>query len=202
MRMKIEPNLLFQNGVAIYYGPILTVQQAEEYYSTLRQTIPWKSDEVIIFGKRFVTTRKVAWYGDAPYQYRYSGKSRTAQQWTKGLFTLKAVVEGYLCEKFNSCLLNLYEHGGEGMGWHSDDETMLGKDPTIASISLGAERKFCFRHKRTSQTVSTILENGSLLVMKGSTQAYWQHCLPKSKKITQPRINLTFRTIVPINKLK
>jgi alkylated DNA repair dioxygenase AlkB len=116
-------------------------------------------------------------------------------EWTKELYELKEIVEKYAGTKFNSCLLNLYHNGNEGMGWHSDDEKPLGKSNTIASLSFGAERKFSFKHKQTKQIVSLVLEHGSLLVMTGTTQSNWLHSLPKSKNITQPRINLTFRTI-------
>ncbi|MDQ6667858.1 MAG: alpha-ketoglutarate-dependent dioxygenase AlkB, partial [Thermoproteota archaeon] len=98
--------------------------------------------------------------------------------------------------KFNSCLLNLYHNGDEGIAWHSDDEKPLGENSIIASLSFGAERKFSFKHKQTKQTISVVLEHGSLLIMKDATQTNWVHSLPKSKKITRPRINLTFRTIV------
>jgi alkylated DNA repair dioxygenase AlkB len=105
-------------------------------------------------------------------------------------------VERFSGDHFNSCLLNLYHDGSEGMGWHSDDERALGKDSSIASVSLGVERKFSFRHKETRETLSVMLEPGSLLVMKGATQRHWQHCVPKTKKVTTPRINLTFRSMV------
>jgi alkylated DNA repair dioxygenase AlkB len=110
---------------------------------------------------------------------------------------LRRKVEEHVGIKFNSCLLNLYHNGNEGMGWHSDDEESLGKNNTIASLSFGAERKFSFKHKhkQTKQTISLVLEHGSLLIMKDATQSNWLHSLPKSKNITQPRINLTFRII-------
>ena len=115
---------------------------------------------------------------------------------TPELATLKLLVEKLTNNSFNSCLLNLYHDGNEGMAWHSDDEKSLGKDSTIASISLGAEREFRLKHKRGEEKISVRLENGSLLVMKGSTQSHWLHCIPKSKKITTPRINLTFRSML------
>ncbi|MGC1927444.1 MAG: alpha-ketoglutarate-dependent dioxygenase AlkB [Candidatus Nitrosopolaris sp.] len=105
------------------------------------------------------------------------------------------MVEKLTETKFNSCLLNLYHNGSEGIAWHSDDEKSLEKNSTIASLSLGAERKFSFKHKQTKQTISLVLEHGSLLIMEDATQTYWLHSLPKSKKITGPRINLTFRTM-------
>ena len=190
-------NLLPGDGTVNYYGPILNPREALHYYQTLLETIPWESDKGMIAGRPFVTARKVAWYGNQRYSYAYSGTVKAALPWTNELLSLKAIIEGCAGVKFNSCLLNLYHHGSEGMGWHSDDEKMLGESPTIASLSLGAERKFSFRHKCNRQTLSLFLEDGSLLVMKDSTQAHWQHCILKSKKITTSRINLTFRTIVP-----
>jgi alkylated DNA repair dioxygenase AlkB len=159
------------------------------------QNTQWEKDEVIIFGKHITTKRKVAWYGDSKYLYTYSNTTKRALAWTKELSELKQIVEEYAGIKFNSCLLNLYHNGNEGMGWHSDDEESLGKNNTIASLSFGAERKFSFKHKQTKQIVSLVLEDGSLLIMKDATQSNWLHSLPKSKNITQPRINLTFRTI-------
>jgi alkylated DNA repair dioxygenase AlkB len=116
--------------------------------------------------------------------------------WTKELLELKKLVEEKCETKFNSCLLNLYHDGDEGMAWHSDDEKSLGKNTVIGSLSFGAVRKFSFKHKRTGEKRDTILDSGSLLVMKGETQTNWLHKLPKSTKIKHPRINLTFRTIV------
>ncbi|MFL6458431.1 MAG: alpha-ketoglutarate-dependent dioxygenase AlkB family protein [Nitrososphaeraceae archaeon] len=159
------------------------------------QNIHWEKDQVIIFGKNITTKRKVAWYGDSEYLYTYSSTTKRALAWKKDFFELKQIVEKYAETKFNSCLLNLYHNGNEGMGWHSDDEKPLGKNNTIASLSFGAERKFSYKHKQTKQTVSLVLEHGSLLVMKGATQRNWLHSLPKSKNTTQPRINLTFRTM-------
>jgi alkylated DNA repair dioxygenase AlkB len=189
-------NLLSRDGTVNYYGRILTPDEAHRYYEALLKTIPWKYDGAVIFGRHIVTARKVAWYGDADYSYTYSGTTKQALVWTRELLALKAIVEKLTGEKFNSCLLNLYHDGNEGMAWHSDDETSLVKNSTIASLSFGAERKFCFKHKQTQQVVSILLETGSLLVMKDATQTYWRHCLPKSKKIKSPRINLTFRTMV------
>ena len=121
---------------------------------------------------------------------------QSKQAWTKELSDLKQIVEELTKTRFNSCLLNLYHNGNEGIAWHSDDEKPLGENSIIASLSFGAERKFSFKHKHTKQTISVVLEHGSLLIMKDATQTYGLHSLPKSKKITGPRINLTFRTIV------
>ncbi|HEX7655012.1 MAG TPA: alpha-ketoglutarate-dependent dioxygenase AlkB [Verrucomicrobiae bacterium] len=196
---KPEPNhnLLPGDGQVNYFGPVLTPAEADLYLGILLQTIPWKPDEAVVYGKRIQTARKVAWYGDANFAYTYSGTTKTARPWTQELCTLKELVEQKTATSFNSCLCNLYQTGAEGMSWHSDDEKALGKNTTIASLTLGAERKFCFRHKsRAGDSITVQLEAGSLLVMKGSTQTYWQHCVPKTSRITRPRINLTFRTIV------
>jgi alkylated DNA repair dioxygenase AlkB len=188
--------ILDNDGLVNYYGKILTSKEATQYLDLLMQNILWKNDEVILFGKHIVTKRKTAWYGDSDYLYTYSNITKQALPWTKELSGLKQMVEEFAGVKFNSCLLNLYHNGDEGMGWHSDDEESLGKNNTIASLSLGAERRFLFKHKQTKQIISFILEHGSLLIMKDATQRNWLHSLPKSKNIVQPRINLTFRTIV------
>ena len=193
----INNNLLHKDGTVNYYGKILSSEEANQYFGLLMQKILWENDEVIIFGKHIVTKRKTAWYGDSEYLYTYSNTTKQALAWTKELSELKQIVEERVGTKFNSCLLNLYHNGNEGMGWHSDDEEALGKNnTTIASLSFGAERKFSFKHKQTKQMISLVLEHGSLLIMKDATQTNWLHSLPKSKKITQPRINLTFRTII------
>ena len=189
-------NILTKDGTVNYYGKILSSEEANRYFDLLMQNTQWEKDEVIIFGKHITTKRKVAWYGDSEYLYTYSNTTKRALAWTMELSELKQIVEELAVIKFNSCLLNLYHNGSEGMGWHSDDEESMGKNNAIASLSFGAERKFLFKHKQTKQTVPIILEHGSMLVMKGATQMNWLHSLPKSKKVTGPRINLTFRTIV------
>ncbi len=189
-------NLLPCDGIVNYYGRVFSLSESADYFSSLMKNIIWKNDEAIIYGKHIITKRKAAWYGDANYAYTYSNVTKEALEWTSELLSLKKVVEEKSQSKFNSCLLNLYHHGDEGMAWHSDDEAALGKNTTIASLSFGAVRKFCFKHKITKQTISVTLENGSLLMMKDATQTYWLHSLPKSKRVTAPRINLTFRTII------
>ena len=190
-----SPSILPFDGEVDYYGPILSSDQAQCYFESLFNTIQWEHDKALIFGKLILTKRKVAWYGDQPYEYTYSNTTKSALPWTKDLIELKELIEQKTGETFNSCLLNLYHDGNEGMAWHSDGEKDLKKYGAIASLSLGAERKFSFKHKSTKQTLSLWLEKGSLLVMKGSTQENWLHRLPPTKKIKTPRINLTFRTI-------
>lgn len=189
-------NLLPKDGTVNYYGTLMSATEANRYFSILLDNIEWKNDEAIIFGKLIVTKRKVAWYGDTNFNYTYSNTTKQALPWTKELLELKALAEAKTGETYNSCLLNLYHSGNEGMAWHSDAEKDLKKNGTIASMSFGAERKFAFKHKETKETVSRILQNGSLLVMKGETQSHWLHRLPPTKLVTKPRVNLTFRTIV------
>lgn len=189
-------NWLPQGGTVNYHGQILNKEQADFYFERLLESIEWRNDEAIIFGKKIITKRKVAWYGDKPYEYTYSNISKYALPWTQELLALKFLIEQETGESFNSCLLNLYHNGSEGMAWHSDGETDLKKDGAIGSLSFGAERKFSFKHKQTNEKVELILEHGSLLVMKDTTQTYWLHRLPPTKKTMTPRINLTFRTII------
>jgi alkylated DNA repair dioxygenase AlkB len=191
-----KTNHLPYDGEVNYYGRVFDRRKADQYNNLLLNTIEWRNDEAIIMGKHIITKRKVAWYGDRPFEYTYSKTTKRALMWTPELLELKAIAEQRTGESYNSCLLNLYHTGEEGMAWHSDGEKDLKKEGAIASLSFGAERKFAFKHKRTSETVSLLLEHGSLLVMKGTTQTHWLHRLPPTKKIHSPRVNLTFRTII------
>jgi len=188
-------NLLPFDGSVHYYGRVFSPKDSDSYFDTLWSTIEWQNDEANMFGRHIITKRKVAWYGNSDYHYIYSNATRIALPWTKELLELKNVSEKETGATYNSCLLNLYHNGSEGMAWHSDDEKMLAKDSSIASLTFGAERKFAFKHKTEGQKVEMILEHGSLLEMKGTTQKFWLHRLPPTKKITRPRINLTFRTM-------
>lgn len=189
-------NLLPKDGIVRYYGKLLNQVDIHRFYEALLASIDWKNDEALIFGKKIITKRKVAWYGDQAFSYTYSNTTKLALPWTKELMEIKSIVEEKTGETFNSCLMNLYHNGEEGMAWHSDAEKDLKRDGTIASLSLGAERKFSFKHKQSGEIVSILLENGSLLTMEGKTQTFWLHRLPTTKKVQSPRINLTFRTIV------
>lgn len=189
-------NILPYDGVTIYHGKVFNQVEAQYYFDNLWRGIAWRNDELIMFGKHITTKRKVAWYGDSDYTYSYSNTTKQALPWIQELLAIKNKTEQITLEKYNSCLLNLYHNGGEGMSWHSDNEKELAQDGAIASLSFGAERKFSLKHKITGQTVSVILENGSLLLMKDTTQTHWLHSLPKSSVIKKPRINLTFRKFV------
>jgi alkylated DNA repair dioxygenase AlkB len=195
---NINPNtnLLPVDGEVNYYGKCLKQADADAYLHALLNNIEWRNDEAIIMGKKIITARKVAWYGLKPFAYTYSKTTKYALPFTEELMQLKSIVEEQTGEQFNSCLLNLYHNGNEGMAWHSDAEKELKKNGAIASISLGAERKFSFKHKVTKQTVSVLLEHGSILVMKGTTQTHWLHRLPPTTKVITPRVNLTFRCMV------
>ncbi|WP_423190705.1 alpha-ketoglutarate-dependent dioxygenase AlkB family protein [Aequorivita soesokkakensis] len=191
-----KKNLLPKDGMVNYFGRVFSEEEANRYYENLLNKIDWKNDEAIIYGKKIITKRKVAWYGDKEFEYTYSKITKKASLWTPELLELKRTVEEKSSETFNSCLLNLYHSGEEGMAWHSDAEKDLKKNGAIASISFGAARKFAFKHKQTKETISLNLEHGSLLIMKGTTQTHWLHRLPPTTKVNTPRVNLTFRTIV------
>ena len=189
-------NLLPYGGTVNYYGQLFANPVADEYFNLLMSTIDWKNDEAFIMGKHIITKRKVAWYGDEAFSYTYSKATKTALPWTNELLELKSVAEQKTGTTYNSCLLNLYHNGDEGMAYHSDDERALAEHAAIASLSFGATRKFLFKHKESKEMISVFLEHGSLLVMKDETQQNWLHRLPPTKKVLRPRINLTFRTMV------
>ena len=189
-------NILPYDGDVAYYGKVFTTLEASHIFDTLLNTIAWANDEAIIFGKKIITKRKVAWYGALPFEYTYSGITKIALPWTAALLQLKNKVAQLSGENYNACLLNLYHNGSDGMAWHSDGEKDLKPNGAIASLSFGAERKFAFKHKIDKSVIPILLEHGSLLVMKGTTQQHWLHRLPPTTKIHSARINLTFRTIV------
>lgn len=191
-------NHLPQDGEVYYYGPIMSLADADHYFEALWQEIAWQHDQAMIFGKLIQTQRKVAWYADHPYEYTYSKRTKTALPWTPSLLALKALVQQRCQQQFNACLLNLYHSGEEGMAWHSDAERDLKKYAPIASLSLGAERKFSFKHKRTGHKLDLRLAHGSLLIMQGQTQSHWLHRLAPSKRVSTSRINLTFRVMADL----
>ncbi len=162
-------NLLPHDGTVNYFGKLFLGKEADYYFNYLMTEIDWKNDEAIMFGKHIITKRKVAWYGNNNYAYTYSRKTKQALIFTKELLCLKRMVEDKTNTTYNSCLLNLYHNGDEGMAWHSDDEKMLQPNGAIASLSFGAERKFAFKHRQTKEVISFELATGSLLVMKDET---------------------------------
>ena len=195
-----EPiNILPQDGVVNFYGEVMSLTEADFYFNRLLGEVDWRCDQAIILGRLIETKRKVAWYGDSgqkePFSYTYSNTTKYSLPWTPNLHYLKKLVEQKTNETYNSCLLNLYHSGAEGMAWHSDGEKDLKDNGAIASLSFGAERKFAFKHKTNKEIIALQLKPASLLVMKGETQKHWLHRLPPTKKVLEPRINLTFRTI-------
>lgn len=191
-----DENQLPYDGTVRYWGAIFDVQQSDNYFHQLMKNIAWQNDEVIIYGKHIVTQRKIAWYADRPHTYTYSNISRQAHLWNELLLELKRAVEEKTKQQYNSCLLNLYHNGAEGLGWHSDGEEEMKHRGSIASLSFGATRKFAFKHIRTKERLVFELHNGDLLEMKNETQQHWIHNVPTTKKIHTPRISLTFRQTV------
>lgn len=193
-------NILPYDGIVNDYGIIFTPEEADVCLHTLLRDIPWRHDQVRLYGKTITTARQIAWYGEAGAAYTYSGITREPLPWTPFLRQLKEQVEQHLQTvsptHFNACLLNRYRHGGEGIAWHSDSEAELGANTVIASLSFGATRKFAFRHNKTREKREILLHHGQLIVMRGSTQHYWQHAVMKSSRINEERISLTFRTYV------
>ena len=189
-------NILPRNGFVSYLPRVLTELECAHFMSQLKTSLEWESDQLIIFGKKLTTRRKFAWVGDAQCTYTYSGVKKNPQAWVPELQPLKTLAEELAQSELNSCLLNFYHDGNDGMGWHSDDEKELDQHSSIVSLSLGAERKFTFRHKADKTTIPIYLENGSALIMRSPTQEYWQHALPKTKTVSTPRMNLTFRKIL------
>jgi alkylated DNA repair dioxygenase AlkB len=190
-------NLLPFDGEACLFSYAFSKEESDHYLIELQRGIAWKQEPIKIFGKEVMQPRLTAWYGDPDKAYRYSGITMKPLQWTDTLLEIKEKAEFISGHKFNSVLLNFYRSGQDSMGWHRDNEKELGTDPVIASVSLGAERKFQFRHYKNQKTVISLeLEHGSLLLMSGATQNNWQHRLPKSGIAHKPRINLTFRNII------
>ena len=187
--------ILTKDGYTKYHPEFFSPTESEQYFQKLLESISWQPEELILFGKKITTSRKVAWVGDPNCSYTYSGVKKYPNPWIPELIEIKNKVEELTKIKFNSCLLNLYHNGNEGMGWHADNEPELDELAPIASISLGQERKFSFKHKKDKTLISIFLESGSLLIMHPPTQEFWNHSLPKTKKFNGPRINLTFRVI-------
>lgn len=188
-------NLLRTDGEVWYEPGFLSPSESWDLFQNLTESLPWAPDQVKIFGKQITTRRTMVWLAEGDLRYTYSGLERIPVPFPSELKDLKSRLEQVLNQEFNSCLANFYPSGNEGMGWHSDNEGMLDPQAGIASISLGATRKFQFRHRHLGTTVDCQLESGSLLWMLPPTQEFWKHQLPVQKRVTQARINLTFRKI-------
>lgn len=190
-------NLLPFDGEAFYCPGFLEREQADRLLGAILSSAAWRQDPIRLYGKWVNQPRMTAWYGDSGASYRYSGLTMNPLPWTEELSEIKARIESIAPGGFNGVLLNLYRDGQDGMAWHSDDEPELGEYPLIASVSLGATRRFQFRNKENkTNRLQLELEHGSLLLMRGTTQRHWQHQIPKTKRDVGQRINLTYRTIV------
>jgi len=175
-----------------FFTPI----ESDKLLADLTANIAWEQKAIQFMGKQVLQPRLIAWYGDEGKSYSYSGLTVHPLAWTPTLLDMKTRVESAAGVTFNSVLLNLYRSGQDSVGWHSDDEPELGTNPVIASVSLGAARNFQFKHKTNPDLKMSIeLTHGSLLLMRGTTQHFWKHQIPKTKKELGPRINLTFRVI-------
>lgn len=186
------------DGEILFIRNFLSSTEAKKYFDLLLETINWKQEQISFYGKTYPVPRKTAWYGYEGFDYSYSGIKCTTEIWTKELLEIKTAIEKItLSEDFTSVLLNLYNDGNDKMGWHSDDEKELGINPTIASLSIGETRRFDLKHKQNKDlNYKFELSSGSLLIMRGALQHHWVHQIPVQKKVKNPRINLTFRTII------
>lgn len=188
-------NLLPKDGEAYLIDNALEPDDAGRAFTALLETTEWKQERATLFGRKIPLPRLTAWYGE--HGYGYSGIRHRPAPMTPELHTLKSAIEELTCNRFNSVLINLYRDGRDSMGWHSDDEVSLGAQPVIASLSLGAARRFQLKHRTSDERLTVELAHGSCLIMRGRCQACWCHQLPKTQKTVGPRINLTFRTIQP-----
>ena len=185
------------DGELVYARDWMAGDTADALFAGLLQEVDWESRSIRMFGKQMLQPRKIAFQGDPGVRYAYSGGQYVAQRWHRRVAWLNKVLAAAAGVDFNCVLLNLYRDGSDSMGWHSDDEPELGRNPVIASISLGAPRRFVLRRKNDRQCRFEIEpEHGSLLLMRGDMQAHWQHQVPKTAREVSPRINLTFRKVV------
>lgn len=188
-------SLTVQNGTLIFDEAFLNQEEANSLFEQFEATLPFQQGEITLFGKAHPIPRLEAFFATENKTYSYSGKTLKTHPFTAELLALKSKIEAISQQKFNCVLVNLYRNGQDSNGWHADDEPELGKNPVIASLSLGATRRFDLRHNLTNEKMSFNLSNGSLLLMKGEMQHFWKHQIAKTKKVNAPRINLTFRWI-------
>jgi len=194
--------VLPHDGSALLSERWIDHSEADAMLARLMEEVPWQSHDLVLFGKRMAEPRLSAWVADDDVSYTYSGVRRVPATWTPTLTELRHRCESTLASRFrgvafNSVLANLYRSGDDSMGWHADDEPELGPKPIIASLSFGDERRFDFRHRSSGETARVDLPHGSLLVMSGVTQTHWKHCLARTKKSRSPRVNLTYRFVLP-----
>ena len=183
------------DGDVVFYPHFYTQALSDQWLMALQSELDLKQENIILFGKKVLQPRLTAWVANSTVEYEYSGLNSIPQPWTDTALLMRSSLEQALGITFNGMLANYYRHGDDYMGWHRDNEASLGPKPVIASISLGVERRFDFRHRLTKDIKSIELSHGSLLVMKGDTQQHWEHRLPKQRQCPHPRLNLTFRHI-------
>ena len=184
------------DGTAILFENFLTADFATQAFDEIKNKNKWEQPEITIFGNTVLEPRLSTWHNELGEGYKYSGVMRRAQPFSETLSEIRNRCAEVANTPFNSALVNLYRNGQDGMGWHSDNEACNGPEPTIASVSLGATRRFDMRHRKTGETIKIQLESGSLLVMAGKSQQYWVHQVAKTKRVHEPRINLTFRRVI------
>lgn len=186
----------YQDAELVYYPDFLKPEEANSLYNSLHKSISWQQKDIKIFGKKIPQPRLTAFFAEKGVSYTYSGLQWQPESFPLEIQKLMEKIEEVSEVKFNTCLANLYSDGQDSMGWHADDEKVLGKNPVIASLSLGGERRFQWKHKIQKNLKDELIPNhGSLLLMQGGMQHHWKHQLPKTKKQVEPRINLTFRKV-------
>lgn len=187
---------IIRNGEFIYLPNFFTKQESDFLFNLIKINVLWKQESMNMYGKRVDFPRLTSWYGDNNKPYSFSGITLDPNPWTKELLEIKAKIEPIADVNFNSVLLNRYRNGSDSISWHTDAEKELGRNPIIASVNFGQARKFQLRHIETKELLEINLTNGSLLIMQGELQHFWQHQIPKTKKIVSERLNLTFRVIL------
>jgi alkylated DNA repair dioxygenase AlkB len=187
--------ILVQNGIYNLIPSFFNSAKADLLLNRLTDSILWNQESMSMYGKQVLFPRLTAWYGENDRPYSFSGLTLNPKPWTSDLLSIKSEIEQVCDCIFNSVLLNRYRNGQDSISWHTDAEKELGRNPIIASVNFGAERTFQLRHIHTKEKISMKLTHGSLLVMKGELQHYWQHQVPKEKNVLKERINLTFRVI-------
>jgi len=190
-----EGLLEIKNGEYIFYPHFFSKEESDLLLKSLRATIEWKQESMNMYGKRIDFPRLTAWYGNNDKPYSFSGITLQPLPWTPEILKIKNTIEPLAQTEFNSVLLNLYRNGNDSISWHTDAEKELGINPVIASVNFGATRKFQLRHLNTKEKLEIELTHGSLLIMQGQLQHFWQHQVPKTSKPVGERINLTFRVI-------
>ena len=191
--MKHYKKIINEDGCLDYYPGIFA---GKNYFESIQQEVQWQEEYFQLYGKMVKAPRLIAWYGNPGVNYRYSGIQHYGSDWSSHCLAIKKKIEQITNHSFNGLLANYYRDGKDYMGWHRDNESSLGPQPVIASVSFGASRDFLLRHRQHKKKVTLPLHDGDLLIMSGHLQDFWQHSLPKRLKVSEPRINLTYRLIV------